>query len=225
MTGALRPNRVQKAVCREAVAEALGAPAADAVLRETGIVKLVDMVPAGPRDLDALTAELQPFVDLYRAMLKRTDRDTTLRVVRRAIIQSGVNSHAHDVVAQPEAPGGKGLMLTSPPPPGFRATKEELAEQFDVAMSFFSCQGHLLAYTPEYVRFHITGCNWVRAMQAAGAPELIPFFCETDERFMDHHPTHRLVRPTAIGLGDDHCDFEYVPRSAATTPHRGDEHK
>jgi hypothetical protein len=122
---------------------------------------------------------------------------------------------------EPADAGGKGLQLTSPPPPGFQATQEELTRQFDVAMSFFSCQGHLLAYTPEYVRFHITGCNWVRAMQAAGAPELIPFFCETDERFMDHHPTHRLVRPTAIGLGDDHCDFEYVPRSAGKTTRQG----
>jgi hypothetical protein len=238
MGGAVRPNRVQKAVCREAITEVLGDTVADAVLRETGIAGLLDMLPAGPRDLEALTEELQPFVDLYRAVLARADRETALRVARRAIVESGVTSHAHDAVAQrqssggrpamhqpiepePADAGGKGLQLTSPPPPGFQATQEELTRQFDVAMSFFSCQGHLLAYTPEYVRFHITGCNWVRAMQAAGAPELIPFFCETDERFMDHHPTHRLVRPTAIGLGDDHCDFEYVPRSAGKTTRQG----
>jgi hypothetical protein len=238
MIGALRPNRVQKAICREAVAEVLGDAVADAVLRETGIAGLLDMLPAGPRDLEALTEELQPFVDLYRTVRARADQETALRVARRAIVESGVTSHAHDAVTQRQASGGrpamhqpiepepadvggKGLKLTSPPPPGFQATQEELTRQFDVAMSFFSCQGHLLAYTPEYVRFHITGCNWVRAMQAAGAPELIPFFCETDERFMDHHPTHRLVRPTAIGLGDDHCDFEYVPRSAGKTTRQG----
>ncbi len=224
----MRPNRVQKAVCREAVAEVLGRDAAEIVLHEAGIAGLSDVLPAGPRDLAALSVELQPFVDLYRALLARTDRETALRVSRRAIVESGVTSHAHDAVAQRQAgreaqepaAAGKGLNLTSPPPPGFRATQEELTQQFDVAMSFFSCQGQLLAYTPDYVRFHITGCNWVRAMQGAGAPELIPFFCETDERFMDHHPTHRLERPTAIGLGDDHCDFTYVPRSAAKTPHQ-----
>lgn len=238
MSGALRPNRVQKAVCRDAVADALGHAAADAVMQETGIWRLLDMLPAGPRDLEALTEELQPFVDLYRAVRSRTDQETALRVARRAIVESGVTSHAHDAVTQRQASGGrpamhqpiepepldvggKGLNLTSPPPPGFQATQEELTQHFDVAMSFFSCQGHLLAYTPDYVRFHITGCNWVRAMQAAGAPELIPFFCETDERFMDHHPTHRLIRPTAIGLGDDHCDFQYVPRSAGDTTRQG----
>ncbi len=238
MGGTLRPNRVQKAVCREAVAGALGEQAAEAVLRETGIAGLPDMLPAGPRDLAALSEELQPFVDLYRAVLARTDRETALRVARRAIVESGVTSHAYDAVAQRQAAGGrpamhqpiepeepaakgKGLNLTSPPPPGFQAGPEEVAQQFDVAMSYFSCQGKMLVYTPEYVRFHITGCNWVRAMQGAGAPELIPFFCETDERFMDHHPTHRLERPTAIGLGDDHCDFQYVPRSTAKTPHQG----
>jgi L-2-amino-thiazoline-4-carboxylic acid hydrolase len=47
-------------------------------------------------------------------------------------------------------------------------------------------------------------------MHAEGTPELIVFFCETDERFMDGHPTHRLERPTAIGLGDACCDFQFV---------------
>jgi hypothetical protein len=50
-------------------------------------------------------------------------------------------------------------------------------------------------------------------MQASGAPELIAFFCETDERFMDGHPTHQLIRPTAIGVGDDQCDFQFVRSS------------
>ena len=82
-------------------------------------------------------------------------------------------------------------------------------------MQFFSCRGRLFEYTPEHVRFHIIGCNWVNAMEEAGTPELIPFFCEADERFMDDHPTHRLVRPTAIGLGDTHCDFRFVRKDHA----------
>lgn len=235
MGGGMRPNRVQKQVCRHAVAGALGEVEAEAVLRQTGIADLPDLLPAGPRDLDTLLKELQPFVDLYRAVLARVDREVALAVARRAIVDSGLQSHAHDAEAQQQvaasqqiagqAPaavpgGGQGLNLTSPPPPGFRASPEALRREFDVAMSFFSCEGDLLAYTPDYVRFHITGCNWCRAMERAGAPELIPFFCETDERFMDQHPTHRLDRPTAIGLGDTHCDFVYVPRGMGKNAHR-----
>ena len=67
-------------------------------------------------------------------------------------------------------------------------------------------------YTPQSVRFFVTQCNWCEAMNRAGAPELIPIFCETDERFMDDHPTHKLVRPTAIGLGHSRCDFQFVPK-------------
>jgi len=220
-----RPNRVQGSVCRRALADALGEAAAEAVIRETGIDQLPERLPLGPRDLDALGRELQPFVDLYRAVLARSDRETALRVARDAILESGRVSHAGDASAQREAvtsgaPAASAMNLTSPPPQGFQASPEELERQFDEGMSYFSCRGRLLAYTPDYVRFHITDCNWVRAMQRAGAPELIPFFCETDERFMDGHPTHRLIRPTAIGLGDDHCDFQYVPRSAETTPRR-----
>ncbi len=231
----MRPNRVQKQVCRHAIAAALGEVEAEAVLRQTGIADLPDLLPAGPRDLDTLLKELQPFVDLYRAVLARADREVALTVARRAIVDSGLQSHAHDAQSQPAGvsppaaaqpqtavPGeGHGLNLTSPPPPGFRASPEVLRREFDVAMDFFSCEGDLLAYTPDYVRFHITGCNWCRAMERAGAPELIPFFCETDERFMDHHPTHRLDRPTAIGLGDTRCDFQYVPRTAGKSEHRG----
>jgi hypothetical protein len=211
----LRPNRVQKTVCRQAVAQALGDEAAEIVLRDTGIDSLPDALPAAPRDLDALARELQPFVELYRAVLARSDRETALRVSRQAIVGSGLTSHAGDAAAQKQAAPteGRGLNLTSPPPPGFRATAEDLRREFDVALRFFSCDGRLLAYTPEFVNFHVTGCNWVRAMQRAGAPELTPFFCETDERFMDGHPTHRLERPTAIGLGDSHCDFRFVPRA------------
>jgi hypothetical protein len=224
----LRPNRVQRQVCRRAVAAALGDDVAEAVLRETGIADLPEELPAEPRDLDALARELQPFVDLYRAVLARSTRETALQVSRQAIVGSGMTSHASDAAAQqtqtdepttlagrgPAAPpSGRGLNLTSPPPPGFRATPEELQREFEIALQFFSCDGRLLAYTPEFVNFQITGCNWVRAMERAGAPELIPFFCETDERFMDGHPTHRLERPTAIGLGDSHCNFRFVPRA------------
>lgn len=220
----MRANRVQKAVCRRAVADALGEAAAEAVMRETGIDSLPERLPVGARDLDTLGRELRPFVDLYRAVLARSDRETALRVARHAIVESGRVSHAGDASAQREVvtagDAGAGLNLTSPPPQGFQASPEELEKQFEEGMSYFSCRGRLLAYTPDYVRFHITDCNWVRAMQRAGAPELIPFFCETDERFMDGHPTHRLIRPTAIGLGDDHCDFQYVPRSAEATPRR-----
>ncbi len=227
----MRPNRVQKQVCRQAVAASLGEVEAEVVLRQTGIADLPDFLPVGPRDLDALLKELQPFVDLYRAVLARADREVALAVARRAIVESGLQSHAHDAATQQQAgaspqaaaepqAAAQGLNLTSPPPPGFQASPEVLRREFDVAMSFFSCEGNLLAYTPDYVRFHITGCNWCRAMERAGAPELIPFFCETDERFMDHHPTHRLDRPTAIGLGDTHCDFVYVPRATGQSEHR-----
>jgi hypothetical protein len=219
----MRPNRVQPEVCREAVAAALGADAAAAILAETGIADLPIMLPSGPRDLDALQAELQPFVDLYRAVLARAGRDVALAVTRRAIIDSGITSHSASTEAQEQAvaaPSGAApapavaeepLNLTSPPSPGFRAEPEQLQRGFDLAMRFFSCEGRLLSYAPDEVRFHVTGCNWVRAMERSGAPELIPFFCETDERFMDRHPTHRLVRPTAIGLGDTHCDFQFLP--------------
>ncbi|MCL6554666.1 MAG: L-2-amino-thiazoline-4-carboxylic acid hydrolase, partial [Firmicutes bacterium] len=131
-------------------------------------------------------------------------------------------SHARAAERQRTADDPDGpLNVTSPPPAGFTASPEALERRFATAMQFFSCEGQLLAYTPAEVRFHITSCNWVRAMERAGAPELIPFFCETDERFMDGHPTHRLVRPTAIGLGDDHCDFQFVPNARSTTASGG----
>ncbi len=218
MSGVTRPNRVQKQACRQAVAEILGDAEAEAILSEARIADLPDVLPSGPRDLDSLLNELQPFVDLYRAVLRRADQKVALAVARQAIVRSGLESHSHDAASQPGET--QGLNLTSPPPPGFHADPGELQRRFDVAMSFFSCDGKLLAYTPDYVRFHVTGCNWCRAMERADAPELIPFFCETDERFMDHHPTHRLVRPTAIGLGDTHCDFVFVPRATGANEHR-----
>ncbi|MDR7497037.1 MAG: L-2-amino-thiazoline-4-carboxylic acid hydrolase [Armatimonadota bacterium] len=222
MTGGTRPHRVQQAACRRAVAEVLGEAEAETVLREAGIAGLPDTLPAAPRDLEALHAELQPFVDLYRAVRARAGREVALAVARRAIVESGRVSHALAAERQRTADDPDGpLNVTSPPPPGFAASPEALARRFATAMRFFSCEGRLLAYTPEEVRFHITACNWVRALERAGAPELVPFFCETDERFMDGHPTHRLVRPTAIGLGDDHCDFRFVPNALSANASGG----
>jgi hypothetical protein len=218
MAGALRPHRVQKRACRAAVAEVLGEEAADALMLETGIVGLPDLLPDGPRDLTALCQELQPFVDLYRAVAARTGRQVALAAARQAIIRSAVVGFASedDALRREVAGGGRPaeprLNLTGPPPPGFHAAPEELKRRFAASLRFFSCEGELLEYTPGRVRFHITHCNWVRAMERAGAPELAPFFCESDERFADGHPTHRLERPTAIGLGDARCEFRFVPR-------------
>lgn len=220
MGAARRPNRVQPRVCRQAVAAALGDDAAAAILRETAIADLPEWVAVGPRDLQALSAELDPFVRLYRLLLKRTDRATALAIVRRAIVDSGAVSHAHDAVA-PRAAAEDGLTLTSPPPAGFRASPGELERRFAAAMREFSCEGRLLTYTPEVVRFQITDCNWCRAMQEAQTPELTVFFCETDERFMDHHPTHRLELPVTIGRGHTHCDFQFVRRTAQETRNSG----
>jgi hypothetical protein len=228
----MRPHRVQKSVCRRVVAAALGDHAAEALLRETGIASLPEMLPAGPRDLAALADELRPFVELYRAVEARAGREVALGIARAAIVESGRVTHAHDAGAGhhrgavPEEPAADGsgaaaetpLPLTSPPPPGFTAAAVELHRRFELAMRYFSCEGRLLEYSPEAVHFHVTACNWVRAMLLAGAPELIPFFCETDERFMDDHPTHRLVRPTAIGLGQTVCDFRFVRRTGSPEP-------
>ena len=211
MGTARRPNRVQPRVCRQAVAEALGDAAAAAILQHTAITDLPEWVAVGPRDLQALSVELDPFVRLYRFLLQRTDRATALAIVRRAIVDSGTVSHAYDAVT-PRGTAEDGLNLTSPPPAGFQASPDALERGFSTAMRQFSCEGRLLMYTPEVVRFHVTGCNWCRAMEQAGTPELIDFFCETDERFMDHHPTHRLELPVTIGRGHSHCDFRFVRR-------------
>lgn len=213
----MRANRVQPAACRAVVTSVLGEQPAEQIMCETGIAELPELLPAGPRDLQALAHELGPFVKLYHALLEHTARDTALSIMRRAIIDSGLVSHAAE-----QATGGEDapaiqepepLVLTSPPPVGFQAEPGALAEGFALAMRFFSCEGQLLAYTPEFVRFQVTDCNWCRAMEQAGTPELIPFFCETDERFMDEHPTHMLVRPEAIGIGHQCCDFQFVPRN------------
>jgi len=211
---------VQPRVCREAVAEALGDDAAAAILQHTAIADLPEWVSVGPRDLQALSAELDPFVRLYRLLLERTDRATALAIVRRAIVDSGAVGHAYEAVVR-RGPAGEGLNLTSPPPAGFQASPDELERGFTAAMRQFSCEGRLLAYTPDVVRFHVTGCNWCRAMEQAEAPELIDFFCETDERFMDHHPTHRLELAGTIGRGQSHCDFHFVRRTAQNTRESG----
>lgn len=190
---------------------------AEMIVRETKLDLLPVHLPEGPRDLNALANELQPFVTLYHALLERSDRETALVITRQAIIESGIVSHSADaalgiVTYEPE--GIKPLNLTSPPPAGFQISAAELAQRFDVAMAHFSCEGELMVYSSELVRFKVNGCNWCKAMEQAGTPELIPVICETDERFMDHHPTHRLRRPTAIGLGDSCCDFQFVPKDS-----------
>lgn len=212
----MRPHRVQAAACNAVLSEALDAARAADLLAASGINRLPALLPEGPRDLAALAAELQPFVTLYRLLLATIDQPAALAIMRRVIIDAGRVSHAADAGGPDMHDGSRPLVLTSPPPPGFAATPDELAAGFEQAMRFFACSGELLAYNHELVHFRVTDCNWCRAMQAAGAPELITFFCETDERFMDDHPTHRLERATAIGLGDGCCDFRFVPRTSET---------
>ncbi|MGQ0569677.1 MAG: L-2-amino-thiazoline-4-carboxylic acid hydrolase [Armatimonadota bacterium] len=219
----LRPNRVQPSVVQAILSEALGQEAAAAILKHAGIAGLPDHVPSGPRDLDLLAAELAPFVRLYRTLQERIDTKSALALVRRAIIESGLVTHSADVTAQQTAVAAgrqeeyphtarevEPLNLVSPPPPGFSMPPEALQSAFNLAMQYFSCTGELLTYTAEEVRFHITGCNWCRAMERLGAPELIEFFCETDEHFMDTHPTHRLRLPSTIGRGGHRCEFQFV---------------
>lgn len=210
----MRPNRCQPSACRAAIADALGPAIADEVITASGVAALPSALPGGPRDLAALTDELRPFVALHRELLLRCDHAAALAITRRAIIDSGMVSHGAAQESQQDAAPAPGepLVLTSPPPAGFRVPLAALQPGFEAAMRSFSCQGELLSYTDELVRFTITSCNWCRAMEDLGAPELITFFCETDERFMDHHPTHTLIRPTAIGLGHARCDFQFVRR-------------
>jgi hypothetical protein len=210
----MRPNRVQPQICSQVLLSALDKDTVHTILRESGVAQLPHQLPSAPRDLAALARELQPFVALYRALQNHTNPDTALALIRQCIIQSGLASHAADQdssnhpspLSNPQP-----LNLTSPPLPGFAMSDKDLQAGFALAMAHFSCEGQLIEYTPQRVQFHITGCNWCTAMHNAGAPELIPFICETDERFMDNHPTHRLRRPTAIGLGQTHCDFQFVP--------------
>jgi hypothetical protein len=209
----MRPNRFQTHECRRILNGALGETRAQAIAQASGIDAIPALLDSGPRDLDALARELQPFVDVYRALLDAVPREQALALIRQCIIASGTVSHSADAVAGPADSAGQPLNLTSPPLPGFSLPAAELRRRFDIAMAQFSCEGELVEYAPERVRFFVTQCNWCEAMRRAGAPELIAFFCETDERFMDDHPTHRLVRPTAIGAGGERCDFQFVRRA------------
>ncbi len=209
----MRTNRFQSTVCRTILSAELGAVRAEALLIETGADATPALLPSGPRDLAALSAELQPFVDVYRALQRSLPQARALALIRDCVIESGKVSHSSEAGPQAdESQDAPPLNLTSPPEPGFALPANELEDRFQTAMRFFSCAGELDHYTPQSVRFFVTQCNWCEAMKRAGAPELIPIFCETDERFMDDHPTHKLVRPTAIGLGDARCDFQFVPR-------------
>ena len=210
----MRTNRFQSTVCRSILSAELGAERAEALLIESGADMRPALLPSGPRDLAALSAELKPFVDVYRALQRSMPQARALALIRDCVIESGKDSHSSEATPQPEpAQEAPPLNLTSPPKPGFALPGQELERRFQTAMRFFSCEGELDHYTPQSVRFFVTQCNWCEAMKRASAPELIPIFCETDERFMDDHPTHKLVRPTAIGLGGKRCDFQFVPRS------------
>lgn len=214
-----RPNRFQAQACQHILAEQLGPAIATSVLVAAGVADLPAVLPAGPRSRAQLTAELAAFVRLYHALQRTCNAATALALIRRCIIESGAVSHSEAAQSQASATlaPGQPLNLTSPPVPGFNATPAQLKAGFELAMQFFACDGELLAYTPELVHFSVTHCHWCNAMHDLDAPELIPFFCETDERFMDGHPTHTLVRPSAIGLGDQCCDFRFVP-SAGKEP-------
>ncbi len=209
----MRTNRFQSTVCRDILTAEFDAERAEALLAETGANAPPALLPSGPRDLAALAAELQPFVDVYRALQQVVPQVRALALIRDCVIESGKVSHSGEAAPQaPEQQDSPPLNLTSPPAPGFALPDDELERRFQSAMRFFSCEGELDHYTSQSVRFFVTQCNWCEAMNRANAPELIPIFCETDERFMDDHPTHKLARPTAIGLGHTRCDFQFVPR-------------
>jgi L-2-amino-thiazoline-4-carboxylic acid hydrolase len=208
----MRTNRFQVSVCLDILSAAFDPATARAMLESAHAMAIPATLPSGPRDLAALSRELQPFVDVYRALQLRVPHEQAIALIRQCIIDSGAVSHAATSESAPSAQS-QPLNLTSPPAPGFSLPPDELAARFDTAMQFFSCEGELEHYTPERVRFFVTECNWCEAMRRAKAPELIPIFCETDERFMDDHPTHKLIRPTAIGLGDKRCDFQFVART------------
>jgi hypothetical protein len=206
----MRTNRFQARVCLNVLSAALGAEAALSLLTRIDALNIPERLPSGPRDLTALSHELQPFVDIYRALQKCVVQERAIALVRECIIDSGKVSHSTESEPAPADDSAQPLQLTSPPEPGFSLPPEQLEARFQTAMQFFSCEGELEIYTPERVRFFVTQCNWCDAMRRAQTPELIPIFCETDERFMDDHPTHKLARPTAIGLGDTRCDFHFV---------------
>lgn len=206
----MRPNRVQWSVVGAELAQVLDAPTATRLMEETGIGALPDLLPAGPRTLADLQAELDPFVRLYGGLLPLLGRETALQVMRRIITRSGLVSHGDDARRQQSDPHD--ISLTSPPTGPVTLTWAELQAAFAEKMGFFSCQGTLEVYTPDELRFTITQCNWCEAMRAAGTPELTTFLCETDWLSMDGHPTHEFQRPTTIHDGDGRCDFRFIRR-------------
>jgi hypothetical protein len=222
----LRPHRVQRRVVQAVLSERWSPDEVADILDRSGIAALPEEIPAGPRDLDALMQELEPFVRLYRILQERLDTAGALALVRLAIVRSGLVSHASEPAAHAvtiEAGAGRStevrpLNLVTPPPPGFAMTQEALDRGFAAAMAHFSCEGRLLVYAPDEVRFSITMCHWCTVMERLAAPELIEFFCETDERFMDGHPTHELRLATTIGRGGQTCEFRFARRTGSRAP-------
>jgi hypothetical protein len=235
----LRPNRVQPPIVRAVLEDALGPAAADEILEALDFGSVPTLRPAGPRDIASLRDELRPFSKLYRALSGRVGAASALAHARAAIVRSGLEAHAAMREAQEaeltESPRGEGaprigrpdggpdpgpdsehepppLNVVSPPSPSFHMAPGELQSSFGRAMAYFACDGRLFRYDADEVRFHITRCGWCRAMELEGTPELIEFFCETDERFMDEHPTHRLTLNGTIGRGAAVCDFRFSRR-------------
>ena len=122
----LRTNRFQAGVCRRVLAAELGDAAAARICAEAGVADVAALLPAGPRDFAALAAELQPFVDLYRALLKHAERETALSLIRTCIIDSGSVSHSAEATTE-AAPDAQPLTLTSPPPAGFSMPAGEMS--------------------------------------------------------------------------------------------------
>ena len=129
----MRPNRVQPQVCLQVLLSRLGEATARAILHESGLTQLPNLLPSAPRDLDALAHELQPFVNLYRSLQRHTSPETALTLIQACIIESGLVSHSSDqerleirdsreaeqsLIPNPQPP----LNLTSPPPAGFAMT-------------------------------------------------------------------------------------------------------
>ncbi|MBM3451021.1 MAG: hypothetical protein FJX78_08620 [Armatimonadetes bacterium] len=226
----LRPNRFQSHLVASILANALGPDVAEQVLAGAGAADLPALSPSAPRDLDALAGELRPFSSLYRALEERLPKAEALALVRLAILRSSSAAHlamaeaqiaaADEIAAPARGPSDAAfdeppLNVVSPPAPSFQMPLEKQAAPFDRAMAYSACRGTLFRYDSEEVRFHVTDCHWCRAMEREGTPELIEFFCETDARFMDDHPTHRLRLSSTIGRGGAVCDFRFVRRDGA----------
>lgn len=210
----MRPHRIQRRIAAAEVAAVLGPEASAAALAESGIDRLPDELPSGPRPLAALQAELAPAVRLYEALLRRLPRESALAVLRRVIIRSGLVAHGDEAARQAADPHD--ISLTSPPPGPVTLSQAELQAAFAAQLAFFSCEGELHVYSPEELAFTITRCNWCTALANLGAPELTPFFCETDQLSMEGHPTHDFTRPHTIQAGDGYCDFRFKKREEQT---------